>query len=74
MQSTYHINLDTQIYAKSSNDIYLGKSVYVAMGYILIVKSVCEKQLLDFATLDIQTVQYQPKLVVCAFMYLVLGK
>jgi hypothetical protein len=31
-------------------------------------------QLLDFATLDIQTVQYQPKLVVCAFMYLVLGK
>lgn len=31
-------------------------------------------QLLDFATLDIQTVQYQPKLIVCAFMYLVLGK
>jgi hypothetical protein len=31
-------------------------------------------QLLDFATLDIQTVQYQPKLMVCGFMYLVLGK
>jgi hypothetical protein len=30
-------------------------------------------QLLDCATLDIQTVQYQPKLLVCAFMYLVLG-
>jgi len=31
-------------------------------------------QLLDFASLDIQSVQYQPKLVVCAFMYLILGK
>ena len=30
-------------------------------------------QFLDCATLDIQTVQYQPKLLVCAFMYLVLG-
>lgn len=30
-------------------------------------------QLLDCATLDIQTVQYQPKLLVCAFIYLVLG-
>lgn len=31
-------------------------------------------QLLDFASLDIQSVQYQPKLLVCAFMYLILGK
>lgn len=31
-------------------------------------------QLLDFATLEIQTVEYQPKLLVCAFLYLVLGK
>jgi hypothetical protein len=27
-------------------------------------------QFLDCATLDIQTVQYQPKLLVCVFMYL----
>lgn len=31
-------------------------------------------QLLDCAILDIQTVQYKQKLLVCAFMYLVLGK
>ena len=31
-------------------------------------------QLLDCAALDIQTVQYKQKLLVCAFMYLVLGR
>lgn len=31
-------------------------------------------QLLDCALLDIQTVQYKQKLLVCAFMYLVLGR
>ena len=31
-------------------------------------------QLIDCAVLDIQTVQYKPKLLACAFMYLVLGK
>lgn len=31
-------------------------------------------QLIDCAALDIQTVQYKQKLLVCAFMYLVLGK
>lgn len=31
-------------------------------------------QLIDCSVLDIQTVQYKPKLLVCAFMYLVMGK
>ena len=31
-------------------------------------------QLIDCAILDIQTVQYKQKLLVCAFMYLILGR
>lgn len=31
-------------------------------------------QLIDCATMDIQTTQYSPKLLVCAFMYLYLGR
>lgn len=31
-------------------------------------------QLIDCAALDIQTVQYKPKLLVFAFMYLILGR
>lgn len=31
-------------------------------------------QILDCAMLDIQTVQYKPKLLVCSMLYLILGK
>lgn len=31
-------------------------------------------QLLDCSILDVQTLQYKPKTLVCSFMYLVLGK
>jgi hypothetical protein len=31
-------------------------------------------QLIDCSTLDIQTSEYNPKLLVCAFMYLYIGK
>ena len=31
-------------------------------------------QILDCAILDIQTVQYKPKTLVCSLLYLVLGK
>ena len=31
-------------------------------------------QLLDCAILDIQTVQYKPKILVCSMLYLILGK
>jgi hypothetical protein len=31
-------------------------------------------QILDCAVLDIQTVQYKPKLLVCSMLYLILGK
>ena len=30
-------------------------------------------QLIDCAILDIQTAQYKPKMLVCSFMYLLLG-
>jgi hypothetical protein len=31
-------------------------------------------QLVDCSILDIQSFQYKPKLLVCSFMYLVIGK
>ena len=31
-------------------------------------------QILDCAILDIQTVQYKPKILVCSILYLILGK
>ena len=31
-------------------------------------------QMLDCAILDVQTLQFPPKILVCSFMYLVLGK
>jgi hypothetical protein len=31
-------------------------------------------QLLDCAILDIQTVQYKPKILVCSMLYLIIGK
>lgn len=31
-------------------------------------------QILDCAILDIQTVQYKPKILVCSMIYLILGK
>lgn len=31
-------------------------------------------QLLDCAVIDVQTVQYKPKMLICSFMYLLLGR
>jgi hypothetical protein len=31
-------------------------------------------QLIDCAVLDIQTAQYKPKMLVCSFMYLLIGR
>ena len=31
-------------------------------------------QLIDCCVIDIQTVQYQPKLLICSFLYLLIGR